>query len=259
MTVNQLGTVGPASDSGAAGGNLPQDWNELVDPATGKVMGKWDSFAEAKKGYWEQANYDAGLKRENESLKELAKTLAERVNPAALMSRPDPADELKALGIPVDRLDEFVQNRIKPLVQAQFEPLTRTLQARSEIANRYPDYISHEAEVMKFTNTDPLVSERFNRLAQTHPAEALELAYLNWQSRSAAARASATGGSEKASAALPNNLSGGGGSAAKLPNLQDTEKALQDALSYKKATGDPRPFLDAWFAGQPLMWGEKPQ
>jgi hypothetical protein len=237
------------------------DWNSLLDPTNGKIMGKYDPAhpEEFVKGYWELTNGAAALARENQTYKELTQTLASRNGPEERdrQRRPEYEANLQTLGIPIDDLDQMITNRAERIVKNQFEPLMRTMQARTEVAQDNPAYLNDEAKVMQFVQRSPTLQAEFNDMAVNNPRAALKYAYAMY--RESVPRETAAGSS--AGASLPQNLGGGGGNSAqqRTPFMTqgNREQDLERALAYKRQTNEVQPFLDAWFKDKPLTWSEQ--
>lgn len=234
------------------------NWDSLIDPSNGKILGKYDDPEVFKRSYWEQNNGAAELARENKALRELYADMSERISPREhRASRESYEDNLSGLGIPLGDLENFVKDRAKKeaeqLVQQRFDPLMKTMQARTEIAQEHPEYLSEEAKVMNFIQRSPSLQRDFNDMAQLNPLAALRYGYAMY--REAMPRTpSAEQEQNRAAAALPNNVGQG---ANRTPFPQGNQQDLQQALGYYRTTRDEKPFLDAYFQNKPLTWTEQ--
>jgi hypothetical protein len=237
------------------------DWNALVDPTNGKIVGKYDQPEEFVKGYWELTNGAAAHAKENQVYRETLQALSQRQEPLERINqRPEYEDNLRGLGIPLNDLDQYVQARAEAtaqrIVKGQFEPLMRTMQARTEVAQDYPEYLAEEGKVMQFVQRSPILQTEFNDMAQNNPRAALKYAYAMYKESIPRQPA----GGQSAGAALPANLGGGGGQSAQQRTPfapANREQELAQALAYKKQTNEIQPFLDAWFKDKPLTWTEQ--
>jgi hypothetical protein len=85
-------------------------------------------------------------------------------------------DRLTDFGIPVDALEEVVQQSI----QKAFQPLSRGIEARGQIVAKHPGYVQFETDVAQFINTDPDLSQRYPALYAADPYAAMEYALLRF-------------------------------------------------------------------------------
>lgn len=272
MPDNQLGTQTAA---GTTTETTP-DWSKLLDPTNGKILGKYDVAKpeEAFKGHWELQNHASQVERENAALKSALSEIATRVNPQQqAAARPSYMDELTTMGIPIDPLEKLIEERVNARVQssmeAQFAPITRTMQARTEMAAQYPEYATKEGAVMAFIGQHPDLSETYNAMAKgasalSDPKEsaraakaALDYAYLKFREYNPDVRQSGVDAGARAAAGMPNAGTGGAADGSRVSNQVQNTKALDEALQYHRSTRDEKPFVAAWFEGMPLTWEEQ--
>jgi len=87
-----------------------------------------------------------------------------------------PQDRLTDFGIPVDALEEIVEQRL----QKALEPLSRGIQARGKMVSEHPDYVQFENDVAQFINTDPALSQSYPVMFAADPVGAMEYAFLKF-------------------------------------------------------------------------------
>lgn len=137
----------------------------------GPDLAGYPSVDELARGYRQSAQEAKRLKERADALERQFMEFQQRQQ---VPQRQRPEDRLSELGIPVDAIDEIVNQRLSQALA----PLSRMAEARSQILARYPDYTKHESEVMQFIGGDPERLERYNRIAAADPAGALEYSIL---------------------------------------------------------------------------------
>lgn len=143
-----------------------------------------------------------------------------------------PEDRLTDYGVPVDALEELVQDRL----QKAFAPIQNGLQARGQIASEHPDYLQFENDVAHFIQTSPGMSQRYDKMFATDPAAAMEYAFLKFaDSRRSTLPTNGNNGREGiADASIPSSRSGDGRRA------PDQASVVQDAFERWQKTGSAR-------------------
>jgi hypothetical protein len=245
--------TGGEQTQGQPSGTTP-DWTKLVDE-NGKILGKWDRPEEVRDGYFNLANQRAEIERERDFYKQASEELMKRVNPLPTPERPE--DRLEKMGVPANDLVELVRREAQEIARKQFEPLTKTLEARNKVVTRFPEYSTRESEIMGTVSRNPDLSARFNRLAAHDPEAALDFAIAEWRLSSPNARQSQTQTPEaqaaRSAATLPSAQQGGAGGR---PAGPDDQK-LANAIRYGHMTGSPEALLETIFEGSPLSWTEQ--
>lgn len=242
----------------AAAGPTPDPLEAFKDPQNNKFFGKWESPDEAKKGMSELLNYASNVKTENETLKALISE-GGRMDPGQRAAdRHDPLKEIETLiGTSVDPLRQMARAEAQQIAKQTFEPILKTIEARTRMASEVPEYVQHEGAVMKFVNANPALAETFNSIAAHDPYAGLRYGYAMWRESAAPRTQDAGTEAAKAAAALPN----GSGNASVTrtavgPDAQQQEAALREALR----TRDPASqadFFASFLGDRPLLWGEK--
>lgn len=163
--------------------------------------------------------------------------MSDRPNPAdRSAARRDPREVLSEVGIPMEELDEEIDRRTSRAVQAALQPIFQGAQARSYVAQNYPDFERFEGEVAQFVEANPETKTRYQRLYQADPAGAMEWVYGQF-SRSRQTPADATGGNQLGARmdALMPNMSGQG---RQNPAEADFDEAYKQAFEHGQRTGD---------------------
>ena len=154
-----------------------------------------------------------------------------------------PEERLSELGIPVDAIDQLVNER----VQGLFAPIARSFEARNQVISQYPDYNKFESEIAQFVQADPRLSDAYQRMFQVAPESAMEFALLKFgeSRRKAHPGNGRTASDTRAEAALPSSRSGD--SRAAMSN--DGTESLRRAKEHYEKTGDPVPYVKARLRG----------
>lgn len=102
--------------------------------------------------------------------------------PREVNTRSNPADRLAELGIPIDALDDYFNQRVATtIVQPLTELSNRQTQGRQRMLATYgEDYSKYEADVARFVASDPERTQEYQRLYNSDPASAMKLAYLDF-------------------------------------------------------------------------------
>jgi len=148
----------------------------------------------------------------------------------------DPAGRLTEWGVPTDALGDFVSEQI----QKAFAPLAQGFQARNEMLSRHPDYNKFESDVAQFINSDPDLSQRYQRMFNSDPTGAMEYAYLKFGTTRKSEKTQ-TNGAAKKEASIPSQRASNQGPASPSQNDEVKAKAWE---RYQK-TGDPTAFAKA--------------
>ncbi len=156
-----------------------------------------------------------------------------------------PEERLSELGIPVDALDEYVNERM----QRAFQPIARGINARTRVIADYPDYQKFESDVSQFINSDPALQQKYNTMFNADPEGAFEYAFLKFgENRRRATPANGdTNGAEagkRADAQIPSGRSAGGGERVGGGGNEGSDQVAKAFERYQK-TGDPTAFAKA--------------
>lgn len=155
----------------------------------------------------------------------------------------DPRSQLDPY-IPIDALDEYVGTRI---AQA-FEPIARGAMARNDMLSRHSDYDKFEADVAKFVNEDPQLSQSYQRMFASDPLGAMEYAYLKYgeQRRSSEGTKRTPQSQARAEAQIPSSRAGD----ARQEGTQAQEQEhLNRAWEHFQKTGNPSAYAKARLRG----------
>lgn len=112
-----------------------------------------------------------------------AQRLAQTIQQLQSFTRPQipnrrPWEEtLDSSGIPVDAIRQAIHDEASTLVQQQFEPLKRGIQARQTMIGRYKDYGKFESDIGELLSTDQDFAQMYGRVFEADPVAAFELAY----------------------------------------------------------------------------------
>jgi len=90
--------------------------------------------------------------------------------------RNTPSDRLSEFGVPVDALDQYVNDKL----QSAFAPIAAGMTARNTVLAQYPDYNKFEADVAQFIQSDPNLNQSYQRIFSTDPVAAFEYAFLKF-------------------------------------------------------------------------------
>lgn len=93
--------------------------------------------------------------------------------------------ELEGAGVPMDPLEQYVQQKVGQAVQAAFQPVVRQLegqvQARTHMLSQYgSDYQKFEEDVARHIQNDPQLQSRYATMFQSDPVGAVEYAFLKY-------------------------------------------------------------------------------
>lgn len=159
-------------------------------------------------------------------------------NPRQPVPNRDPYARLDELGVPADAVREAIRNEVTSAISGAFEPIVRGSQARQQVLSRYPDYNKFEADVATFIQSDPDLSQTYQRVFNADPAAAMELAILKFGQTQRGRTAPAEEPSVTENA-LPSMRSGD----ARQP--ADTREQVRAAWEHFQKTGNPRAFAAA--------------
>ena len=181
-------------------------------------------------------NSSQEAQRLNQRLQTLEQSMVQMQQPQARVARGE--DRLSDLGIPVDALDEVVNERI----QRAFAPIARGMNARTQVMTQYPDYTKFENDVNQYIQSDPQLSQTYGSMFNADPVGAIEYAFLKFgenQRRSGTQSSNGAGDKqEKVNAQIPMGRSN------ETRARQDAGGADQTAKAWEhfQKTGDPKPF-----------------
>jgi len=208
--------------AGLAGDNTPPN----TDPRVQEL--------EQKLAQWEKRYSDST--REAQRVTQLNQQLQSQLyetHRQDVPQRNSAGQRLADVGIPVDALEELVTERARSLVQEQFQPIMRGMQARTELVGRYKDFAKFESDIGELLNEDQAFQQTYNRVYQADPAAALELAYhrLGDTKRKTHKGERFNSEEEMAGAQIPSQRSG---DARRSPNGNDAVYS-QAADNYRKS------------------------
>jgi hypothetical protein len=129
-------------------------------------------------------------------------------------------------------------------VQAAFEPLARGAQARNSILSKYKDYGKYEADVAQFIESDPDLSQRYQKTFAADPLAAMEYAFLAY-GEAKRQETPSNGNSPQRQARMEAQIpSARQGDARTLPQTDQADLTSRTWEHYQK-TGDPRAYAKA--------------
>lgn len=175
--------------------------------------------------------------------------LLEQQNRELLSARPNvpqrgnPADTLTEYGIPLEPLEAIINDRVARGVAAAFEPIARGASARNSILSEYPDYQKFEADVARYVESDPDVSQKYQKMFGVDPEGAMEFAFLKFgeHKRRETPAAKSPQREARSEAQIPSDRRG---DARKDPGSAQ-EEVLARSWEHFQKTGDPRAFAKA--------------
>ena len=205
--------------------------DEPVTPTPPDLAG-YPTADELARGYRNSSAEAKRLAAENQRLQEQLQGLAANPRPD-IPQRGRPEDQLRDYGIPVDVMEQFVNERVGQALA----PLARGFEARGKVLQDYPDYNKFEAEVAQFINSDPDLSQRYARMFTADPAGAMELAFLKYgeSKRRSAPAGSPPNPQEIVDASLPG---GRPGESRRVGSGEESD--VQEAWAQFQKTGSPR-------------------
>ena len=169
----------------------------------------YPSLDELKKGYRESGT-EAKKQRERAERAESAYQAAlAQANPRQdVPSRNTAGQRLTEYGIPVDALDEYVEQKVQSRLEERFQPIMRGLSARQEMVGKYKDYNKFESDMMEYVNSDPQLQQTYNRVFTADPVAAFEYAYLKYGHTKRGESRNGVSEEEKSEAQIPSQRSG---------------------------------------------------
>tara|TARA_R110000868_G_scaffold241694_1_gene497199 strand:- start:839 stop:1552 length:714 start_codon:yes stop_codon:yes gene_type:complete len=143
-----------------------------------------------------------------------------------------PEDRLTEFGVPVDALNELVNNGI----QRALQPIMRGVSARGKVVSDHPDYVQFEAEVARFIENDAELSQRYPKMFDADPEGAMEYAFLKFGESRRRTSAPPNGDDRQGmhDAAIPSSRAGEGRRA------PTEDQAVRDAFERFQKTGSTR-------------------
>jgi hypothetical protein len=132
-----------------------------------------------------EAQLDSVTKRYSASSAEaqrLAQTVQQLQQPPRqnVPSRRPWEETLENSGVPAEAIRNAIHEEAMGLIQQQFEPMTRAVQARQTMVGRYKDYGKFESDMMGFVNSDPELQQTYTRIFSADPVAAFDYAYLKF-------------------------------------------------------------------------------
>jgi hypothetical protein len=213
------------SDQPAAQPPSVDPFADLRDPNNGLILGKYTNADELKRGYWEQNNFIGNLVEQNRDLQG-------RVNPAVAARQQDSAvDALAKEGmLPAHLLRAAIEEIAGQRLEQAFKPIQDTFQARTRLAESLPEFVTNEAEIMRWAGSQPSLNQQITAMQQGGFSEpALRLATREWQ----ASRVAHSQPTNTAPASLPSGSvpAGAGRTTAPAFTPEDLGAAMQAARS----------------------------
>lgn len=200
-----------------------------------KFAGKYNTVGDLETGYWEQFRETQRILAENQALKSH--------QAQSQPQRPDPLSVLEDYGIPPQAVGQAIREVARAEAAAMFEtamaPLAAGVQARGTVMQQFPDFAQREPEIAGFIRSDPVLSQRYDRLSQTDPQAAMEWAYLQ-HSRVLGQRPRTPAAQPVTPALMPASSSV---SERKQPENADGAERLQRAMDYYNVYRDPQPYV----------------
>lgn len=249
------------------------DLSALIDPTTGLIAGKWKTVEEANKGIKEAGNSLAAERKRADDLAQkvsmyepiVGQLIGGAGTTPGYNGELDPRKELNDMGIlsPIERLvSQEVERKVKEQHQNTFGPLLGTAQARDLMAERFPEYLKQESEILGHINKTPELKSNYDRAAKTGDPELMAMALdngrLRWIEAGGGERKSATETPEakaaKAAASLPGGGSPGNRNAA--TDTGDRQKEMDAAREEYRRTKDPGAFMAAFNKNKPVTWND---
>ena len=140
-----------------------------------------------------------------------------------------PEDRLTDMGIPVDALEQYVNER----VQGALAPIARGMAARGKMVTDHPDYVQFENDVAQFIGSDPGLSQSYGKMFEANPEGAMEYAFLKFgeSRRRIGTQSNGSARDGIADAAIPGGRTGEG----RRTPTQDS--AIQEAFERYQKTG----------------------
>lgn len=199
----------------------------------------YGSVEDLVKGYRNSSDEAKRQKSRADQLEQRA-ALLEQQTRQSVPQRNDPSTRLADYGVPVDSLDEYIGSKIA----AAFEPITRGALARNTLAASYPDYLKFEADVAKFVQEDPQLSQSYQKMFGADPVGAMELAFLKYgesQRQKAGSNGKTPQQAARSEAQIPSNRQGD----ARTQPASTQDENLNRGWDHFQKTGDPRAFAKA--------------
>jgi len=183
-------------------------------------------------------NSSQEAQRLTQRVQQMEQAIGQLQQPQARSTRPE--DRLSDLGIPVDALDEVINERM----QRAFAPIARGIGARTQVMAQYPDFVKFENDVNQYIQSDPALQQTYGNMFNADPVGAFEYAFLKFgeSRRRAGAQGNGQGDAkEKANAQIPTGRSN------ETRARQDAggEDLTAKAWEHFRKTGDPKPFAKA--------------
>lgn len=239
------------------------DVEAIIDPKTGKLVGKYNSFAELGKGYWNAVEeMNATKDKLAQAMSYIERMAAPGATPQQPSSRPDYAQRLETLGIPTEDLGRFVEDRAAQIAEKrmaeQLSPIFAGMQARQYMMQQYPDFAEIEPKAMELLNKSPELKARFEGLLQRNqPTEAFELAYF-YQKQYGTPTVNPEREAQRRGAGFPEGTgSANRPASAQGAQRQPTAQEIANAQEIMDTTKDPGPLMQLLYGNVPLTWSEQ--
>lgn len=211
----------------------PQNEEDLAGYASATELARAYRASGAEANKWKTAAEQALAKLEAFSAPNVRQDVPQRGNAY---------ERLSALGVPPDDIRDFIEPVIRESIRQEFAPIAEGIQARGKMLTRNKDYAKFEADVHAFVQSDPDLSQSYNRMFSADPVGAMEYAFLKFGDSSRKAHREKHNGDTSVEAQIP---SGRSGDSRRAPDaLGDVQKAYeryretgsaQDARLYAKA------------------------
>jgi hypothetical protein len=170
---------------------------------------------------------------------QIRQPVPQRDNQGRFVREQTPEERLFEMGVPTDALGQYVGQAI----ERAFAPLAQGFQARNNLLSQYQDYNKYENDVAQFVNSDPELSQRYQRLFASDPTGAMEYAYLKFgQTRKG--EPAPTNGTIRKEAAIPAGRQSDGQA-----NPSTTDDLTAKGWELYQKTGDPRAYAKARLKG----------
>lgn len=213
----------------------PQAGQTPNEPVRQRDLAGYPDEAALVRGYRESSAEAQRLRAQNQLLEQ---QLLQQEQQRTINQRPSPMQQLQEYGIPIDPLDQLIQQR----VAAAFEPVVRSVQARSTVVAQYEDYNKFEADVARYIQADPQLSQSYQTMFQADPAGAMEWAYLKYGNHQRTNQPPPPdNGQGMKEASIPTSRGGGDGTR----NTNPIQERVERAWEHYQKTGQPQAYAMA--------------
>lgn len=219
--------------------------------------------AEGGEDYAGYASLDDMRKAIYESRKEGKKLAEQNAQLAAYVTRlaqpqttedKSEADELGALGIPVEALERLIDKRAEAKFASQMAPVQRTQEAYNDLRSSNPQFVKSEADFNRWLSANPDIVTTYNQSVAESPRSAnilLRGVFAEYeQSRRSVASPAAEPKKVGSDARLPNMR--GSGSARSDKPEQIGRDDMKDLIKNARRTGSPVELMRALLGDKPI-------